>query len=81
MSLAPAAAESGWSTEVSSLIARGGYVMIPLLILSIISVMLIVERLDLLGQPQWQDQPSPTGKVESCASLGRCSIGSWRGSR
>jgi biopolymer transport protein ExbB len=44
MSLAAAPAETGWSTEVSSLIARGGYVMIPLLILSIISVMLIVER-------------------------------------
>ena len=44
LSLAAAPSDQGWSAEVSSLIARGGYVMIPLLILSVISVMLIIER-------------------------------------
>ncbi|MDP6157682.1 MAG: MotA/TolQ/ExbB proton channel family protein [Phycisphaerales bacterium] len=38
------AVDSNWSGEVSSLLTRGGYVMIPLLILSIITIMLIVER-------------------------------------
>ncbi len=37
-------APSGWSGEVSSLLTRGGYVMIPLLVLSIISITLVVER-------------------------------------
>lgn len=38
------AADTGWSGEVSSLLTRGGYVMIPLLILSVVTIMLIVER-------------------------------------
>ncbi|MCP4758352.1 MAG: MotA/TolQ/ExbB proton channel family protein [Planctomycetes bacterium] len=37
-------ASSGWTGELSSLLTRGGYVMIPLLILSIISITLVVER-------------------------------------
>jgi biopolymer transport protein ExbB len=37
-------AEAGVSAELSSLMTRGGYVMIPLLILSVISLTLIVER-------------------------------------
>jgi biopolymer transport protein ExbB len=36
--------DSGWSGEVTSLLSRGGYVMIPLLILSVVTIMLIVER-------------------------------------
>lgn len=35
---------SDWSDELSSLFTRGGYVMIPLLILSVVTVTLVVER-------------------------------------
>jgi biopolymer transport protein ExbB len=44
VSLSTPATDPGWSGEVSSLLTRGGYVMIPLLVLSILTIMLIVER-------------------------------------
>lgn len=39
-----APAVSDWSGELSSLFTRGGYVMIPLLIMSVVTVTLVVER-------------------------------------
>ena len=38
------AVQGSWSAELSSLLTRGGYVMIPLLVLSVVTITLIVER-------------------------------------
>ncbi|HJO15364.1 MAG TPA: hypothetical protein QF800_00595, partial [Phycisphaerales bacterium] len=35
----------GWTDSVGMLLTRGGYVMIPLMLLSVVSIALIVERL------------------------------------
>lgn len=38
-------AGAGWSAEFTSLLTRGGYVMIPLMVLSVVSITLVVERM------------------------------------
>ncbi len=40
-----AGAAGGWADSFGSLLTRGGYVMIPLLVLSVVTIALIVERL------------------------------------
>ncbi|MCH2142375.1 MAG: MotA/TolQ/ExbB proton channel family protein [Phycisphaerales bacterium] len=40
-----AAGAGGWADSLGSLLTRGGYVMIPLLALSVVTIALIVERL------------------------------------
>ena len=40
-----AAGAGGWTESLGSLLTRGGYVMIPLLALSVVTIALIVERL------------------------------------